>query len=149
MSNKDTIISIATPMGTGAISIIRCSGSNINQIMQFFFKKELTPRLANYANFLGWHICKHTHGELGLTAAMGQHLMLSIPNTCDGNQQTAQNMESDILEEEIPIVNSNSWGVISDAGLGVTVDKEKLNFFHKKFLTNGEYKLYGDKFPIS
>ena len=105
--------------------------------------------LANHANFLGWQICKHTHGELGLTAAMGQHLMLSIPNTCDGNQQTAQNMESDILEEEIPIVNSNSWGVISGAGLGVTVDKEKLNFFHKKFLRDGEYKLYGNKFPIS
>ena len=105
--------------------------------------------LANYANFLGWQICKHTHGELGLTAAMGQHLMLSIPNTCDGNQQTAQNMESDILEEEIPITNSNVWGVISDSGLGVTVDKEKLNFFHKKFLMDGEYKLYGDKFPIS
>lgn len=51
MSNEDTIISIATPMGTGAISIIRCSGSNINQIMRFFFKKELTPRLANYADF--------------------------------------------------------------------------------------------------
>ena len=83
------------------------------------------------------------------TPSYVQHLMLSIPNTCDGNQQTAQNMESDILEEEIPITNSNVWGVISDSGLGVTVDKEKLNFFHKKFLMDGEYKLYGDKFPIS
>ena len=27
----------------------------------------------------GWRVCKHTHGELGLAAAAGQHLMLTAP----------------------------------------------------------------------
>ena len=105
--------------------------------------------LANYSNFMGWQICKHTHGELGLTAVIGQHLMLAIPNACDGHQQTAQNMADDILSEEIPITNSNSWGLIDKPGLGVIVDEEKLEFYHKKFLENGEYLLYGNKFPIA
>jgi glucarate dehydratase len=105
--------------------------------------------LANYSNFMGWQICKHTHGELGLTAVIGQHLMLAIPNACDGHQQTAQNMADDILSEEIPITNSNSWGLIDKPGLGVNVDEDKLEFYHKKFLENGEYLLYGKKFPIA
>ena len=98
---------------------------------------------------MGWQICKHTHGELGLTAVIGQHLMLAIPNACDGHQQTAQNMADDILSEEIPITNSNSWGLIDKPGLGVNVDEDKLEFYHKKFLENGEYLLYGNKFPIA
>ena len=105
--------------------------------------------LANYSNFMGWQICKHTHGELGLTAVIGQHLMLAIPNACDGHQQTAQNMADDILSEEIPITNSNSWGLIDKPGLGVNVDEDKLEYYHKKFLENGEYLLYGNKFPIA
>ena len=51
MNNEDTIISIATPMGTGAISVIRCSGSNVTEIMQYFFKKKFSPRRAYYADF--------------------------------------------------------------------------------------------------
>jgi len=75
--------------------------------------------------------------------------MLAIPNACDGHQQTAQNMADDILSEEIPITNSNSWGLIDKPGLGVNVDEDKLEFYHKKFLENGEYLLYGNKFPIA
>jgi L-alanine-DL-glutamate epimerase-like enolase superfamily enzyme len=47
----------------------------------------------------GWLVCKHTHSELGLAAAAGQHIMLTIPNACLGHQQTAQMMEDDILTE--------------------------------------------------
>ena len=51
MNNIDTIVSIATPMGTGALSIIRCSGNNILGITEEFFKKKLTPRYAHYLKF--------------------------------------------------------------------------------------------------
>ena len=51
MNNEDTIVSIATPMGTGAISVIRCSGSNVTEIIQYFLKEELTPRRAYYVDF--------------------------------------------------------------------------------------------------
>ena len=119
-----------------------CSHYYVGSIRRFI-------NLANYANFMGWKICKHTHGELGLTAVIGQHLMLAIPNACDGHQQTAQNMADDILTEEIPITKTNKWGIIDKPGLGVKVDNEKLNYYHKKFLEDGEYLLYGNKFPIN
>ena len=51
MNNIDTIVSIATPMGTGALSIIRCSGNKILDITEEFFKKKLTPRYAHYLKF--------------------------------------------------------------------------------------------------
>tara|TARA_B100001765_G_C19181485_1_gene196751 strand:- start:141 stop:425 length:285 start_codon:yes stop_codon:yes gene_type:complete len=91
-------------------------------------------------------ICKHTHGELGLTAAIGQHLMLVIPNACDGHQQTAQHMVDDILTETIPITNQPNWNTIEKPGLGVDVDEEKVLFYNKKFLDEGEFLPYGDSF---
>jgi len=57
-------------------------------------------------------------------------------------------MASDILQEEIPITEKNVWGLIPKPGLGVEIDNEKLQFFHQQYLKNGEYKLYGDKFPV-
>jgi L-alanine-DL-glutamate epimerase-like enolase superfamily enzyme len=51
--------------------------------------------LAHAARAKGWQVCKHTHGELGLAAAAGQHLMLTLLNACDGHQQTAQFMAAD------------------------------------------------------
>ena len=50
MNNIDTIVSIATPMGTGAISVIRCSGDNTANIINTFFKKKLASRQAYYVN---------------------------------------------------------------------------------------------------
>ena len=51
MKEKDTIVSIATPMGTGALSIIRCSGDEVSKIIDIFLKKKLSPRHAHYINF--------------------------------------------------------------------------------------------------
>ena len=102
--------------------------------------------LAYLSNYMGWMICKHTHGELGLTAAIGQHLMSVIPNACDGHQQTAQNMVDDILTESIPINSQPNWNKIEKPGLGVDVDEEKVLFYNKKFLDEGEFLPYGDNF---
>ena len=102
--------------------------------------------LAYLSNYYGWLICKHTHGELGLTAAIGQHLMLNIPNACEGHQQTAQNMVDDILTEPIPITNKPIWKKIEKPGLGVEVDENKVLFYNKKFLEEGEFLPYGDTF---
>ena len=38
-------------MGTGAISVIRCSGQSVPKIINNFFKKKLLPRQANYLDF--------------------------------------------------------------------------------------------------
>ena len=116
-----------------------CSHYYVGSVRKFL-------HLAYLSNYYGWLICKHTHGELGLTAAIGQHLMLNIPNACEGHQQTAQNMVDDILTEPIPITNKPIWKKIEKPGLGVEVDENKVLFYNKKFLEEGEFLPYGDTF---
>ena len=105
--------------------------------------------LCHAAEAKGWQVCKHTHGELGLAAAAGQHLMLALPNACDGHQQTAQLMADDILTEPLPIATGPKWGRIEAPGLGVEVDERKLARYHRDFLEQGEFPPYGDRFPSS
>jgi glucarate dehydratase len=93
----------------------------------------------------GWQVLKHTHGELGLTAAAGQHVMLAAPNATIGSQQTAQMMADDILTETIPIVNGPSWGRIDRPGLGVEVDEDKVRRFNEDYRKHGEFPTYAGK----
>lgn len=94
----------------------------------------------------GWLVCKHTHGELGLTAALGQHLMLAVPNAATGNQQTAQVMTGDILTAPLPIAIKPDWGRPAGPGLGVTVDEDKVAAYHEDFRRLGEHPVYGVQF---
>lgn len=99
--------------------------------------------LAQLAAAHGISVCKHTHGEFGLAAALGQHLCLAIPNAGIGHQQTAQMMAGDILVERVPIADGPRWGMIEGAGLGVTVDEQKLAAAHEAFLRDGAFMPYG------
>jgi L-alanine-DL-glutamate epimerase-like enolase superfamily enzyme len=101
--------------------------------------------LNHAAHLEGWLVCKHTHGELGLAAAAGQHMMLAAPNATIGHQQTAQLMESDILTETIPIVEGPRWGPIERPGLGVEVDEDKLMRAHESYLRHGDFPTYAGK----
>ncbi len=105
--------------------------------------------LIHAADMDGWQVCKHTHGEFGLTAAAGQHMMLAAPNACDGHQQTAQFMADDILTERLPIADGPSWGRIDKPGLGVEVDEGKLMKYHRDYRQHGEFPPYGDRFPVA
>ena len=98
--------------------------------------------LCHVAHFEGQRVCKHTHGELGIAAAAGQHLMLTIPNACDGIQQTASLMEDDVLTERLPIGDGPSWGRIEKPGLGVEVDETKLARFHEAYRRDGQFLPY-------
>lgn len=104
--------------------------------------------LNQIAHLEGWQVCKHTHGELGLAAAAGQHLMLAAPNTAAGNQQTAQLLQDDILRDPLPIAQGPKWGRIEQPGLGVEIDENKLMTYHEAFLRDGEFVPYGDTFAI-
>jgi L-Ala-D/L-Glu epimerase len=100
------------------------------------------------AHLEGLQVCKHTHGELGLAAAAGQHLMLAAPNASTGHQQTAQMMEDDILVERVPIMDGPRWGRIDGPGLGVSIDEAKLARYHEAYRAHGEFPPYGDRFPL-
>ena len=55
-------------------------------------------------------------------------------------------MADDILESRIPIRDGPTWGRIEEPGLGVKVDEDKLMIYHEKFLSDGEFPPYGDRF---
>ncbi len=105
--------------------------------------------LIHAADMEGWQVCKHTHGEFGLTAVAGQHMMLAAPNACDGHQQTAQVMADDILTERLPIADGPTWGRIDGPGLGVDIDEDKLAKYHRDYLQHGEYPPYGDRIAVA
>jgi glucarate dehydratase len=102
--------------------------------------------ICHAARAQGWQVCKHTHGELGLAAAAGQHMMLTLLNACDGHQQTAQLMADDILTEPLPIARGPTWGRVEAPGLGVEVDEAKLARHHQEYVDHGEFPPYGDRF---
>ena len=90
----------------------------------------------------GIKVCKHTHGELGIAAAAGQHVLLAIPNAIDGAQQTAAMMADDVLASPLPIAEGPAWGRIERPGLGIDVDEEKVQRYHEAYLRDGQFLPY-------
>jgi L-alanine-DL-glutamate epimerase-like enolase superfamily enzyme len=95
--------------------------------------------LAQLAHLHGIGVCKHTHGELGLAAAAGHHMLLTLPNAVAGAQQTASIMGDDILRAPLPIAAGPRWGLIEGPGLGVEVDEDKLRRYHGAYRRNGQF----------
>jgi L-alanine-DL-glutamate epimerase-like enolase superfamily enzyme len=97
-------------------------------------------RLSWLAACEGLQVCKHTHGELGIAAAAGHHVVLTLPNGVEGHQQTAYLMEHDIVRERLPIATGPRWGVIDAPGLGVEVDEEAVADAKARYRTEGQYR---------
>jgi glucarate dehydratase len=98
--------------------------------------------LCRISHLEGWQVCKHTHGELGLAAAAGQHAMLSIPNASEGIQQTAYMMQDDLLVEPLPIASGPNWGKIAGPGLGIAVDEDKVRQYAELYKEIGQFMPY-------
>ncbi len=96
-------------------------------------------RLAWTAAFEGLLICKHTHGELGIAAAAGHHVVLTLPNAVDGHQQTAYLMQYDVLREPLPIARGPRWGIVDGPGLGVEVDEAAVEEAAARYRRDGQY----------
>lgn len=98
--------------------------------------------LSRVAALDGWGVVKHTHGELGIAAAAGQHVMLSIPNAWEGVQQTAAMMVDDILTARLPIADGPRWGRSEAPGLGIEVDEDKVRHYHAAYQRDGQFLPY-------
>ena len=96
-------------------------------------------RLAHVAAYEGGLVCKHTHGEFGLAAAAGHHLLLTLPNLVTGHQQTTNVMHGDILREPLPIATVPRWGVPDGPGLGVEVDEDAVAEAAERYRAEGQY----------
>src|SRR5262245_6318563 len=103
-------------------------------------------RLCHVAHCEGLQIVKHTHGELGIAAAVAHHVLLTLPNVVDGNQQTAHMMQDDILTEPIPITFRPDWGVPQGTGSCVVVDEQKVARYHEVYRERGQFLPYDTKF---
>jgi len=99
-------------------------------------------RLSWFAHYQGLDICRHTHGELGITAQACHHILLTLPNVVDGNQQTAHMMTDDIVVDTIPITNGPDWGVPDKPGIGVEVNLTKLARYHELYRERGQFLPY-------
>jgi L-alanine-DL-glutamate epimerase-like enolase superfamily enzyme len=95
--------------------------------------------LSHAAHLQGMRVCKHTHGEFGIAAAAAHHLLLTLPNTIEGAQQTAQMMVDDVLSEPLPIAEGPLWGLVERPGLGVDVVEDKVREYHEAFLADGQF----------
>ena len=96
-------------------------------------------RLSWLAHYEGLQVCKHTHGELGIAAAAGHHVVLTLPNGVAGHQQTAYLLEHDILTEPLPIATGPRWGTIDAPGLGVEVDGAAVAEAAARYRSDGQY----------
>lgn len=99
-------------------------------------------RLSRVAELEGLRVCRHTHGEFGIVATAAHHILLTLPNIVDGNQQTAHMMQDDILRTPVPIAAGPEWGVPEGPGIGIEVDEEKLGRYHEQFLRMGQFVPY-------
>lgn len=96
-------------------------------------------RLSQTAGSSGISVCKHSHGEFGIAAAAHQHALLTLSNGAEGHQQTASVMSDCILAEPLPIAHGPLWDAPDRPGLGVAIDQDKLDFYHRAFLRDGQF----------
>jgi len=68
--------------------------------------------------------------------------LLTLPNTVDGNQQTAHMMQDDILQDPIPIATGPDCGVPQGCGLGGEVYEAKLRTYHELYRERGQFPPY-------
>jgi glucarate dehydratase len=99
-------------------------------------------RLAHVAHLEGLQVCKHTHGELGIAAAACHHLLLTLPNVVEGNQQTAHVMAGDVLAEPLPLASGPRWGVPAGMGLGVEPSADALAEGRRRYELDGQFLPY-------
>ena len=99
-------------------------------------------RLCWSAHYQGLQICRHTHGELGIFATACHHILLTLPNVVDGNQQTAHMMTDDIITKTLPITFAPDWGVPEGHGIGIEIDAEKLGKYHEAYHQHGQFPPY-------
>jgi glucarate dehydratase len=90
----------------------------------------------------GGQVCKHTHGELAISATAAQHVMLTLPAIVEGNQQTTAHMVGDIVAEPLPIAEGPTWGTPTVPGLGVLVDVDALGAAAESYDRDGQFLPY-------
>jgi L-alanine-DL-glutamate epimerase-like enolase superfamily enzyme len=101
--------------------------------------------LAHLGDLEGMQLCKHTRGELGISASAVHQVMLAAPNACAGQQQNAARLSGDVVKARLPIADGPDWATIDIPGIGVEVDEERVRAYHENFLRNVDFAPFGDQ----
>ncbi len=104
---------------SGAVDVLCFSSYWVGSLRRFH-------TLSQMARLHDLKVCKHTHGEFGIAAAAAHHILLTLPNTTDGAQQTASVMSDDVVAGGLPIATGPRWGLVEKPGLGIEIDETKL-----------------------
>lgn len=92
---------------------------------------------------VGIPIMKHSFGDLGISSAAALHAMASCPNFTRGNQTHFGVLSDDIIEGGIPKFQDGCLTVPEGPGLGVKVDRRRLEKYARLFEEKGEFTSYG------
>lgn len=87
-------------------------------------------------------ICRHTHGELGVAATAFHHVALVTPALVRGNQQTAAELEFDVVTEPVPTRTLSRWEKTDRPGLGIEVDEASLLRASEIYADSGQFLPY-------
>jgi len=91
----------------------------------------------------GIPIAKHSFGDLGISTAAGLHAIASCPNFTKANQTHYGVLTDDIVEGWPPKFEHGCLTLPEKPGLGVKLDRRRLQKYAKTFEVNGEYPGYG------
>ena len=99
-------------------------------------------RLSEVAASRGASICRHTHGELGIAATAFHHVALVTKGLGIGNQQTATELEFDVVKGSTPTRESAVWGTPDSPGLGISIDEEAVKKASSIYARLGQFQPY-------
>jgi glucarate dehydratase len=138
-------IEVLEMIGADAADVLCFSSYWVGGIREFV-------TLSRVASASGVAVCKHTHGEFGISAAAHHHALLALGEGAGGHQHTAAVLDDDLLEDRLPIRSAPLWGEIVRPGLGIRVDEDRLDHYHRLFLAHGQFLPWAagsDHFPTA
>jgi L-alanine-DL-glutamate epimerase-like enolase superfamily enzyme len=99
-------------------------------------------RSAGMCETAGLPVLKHSLGELGIAMYAGAHLVATCPNFLYANQSYASFLADDVIQGVNALEYQNGrLAVPTGAGIGVEIDKEKLERYKEKYEQNRQERV--------
>ncbi len=92
---------------------------------------------------VGIPIVKHSFGDLGISTAAGMHAIASCPNFTRANQTHFGVLTDDIVQNGLAEFHQGCLTLPEGPGLGVKLDRKRLEKYARNFEEHGEYPGYG------
>lgn len=120
----------------GAADFILTDQHQLGSLMRFH-------RVGWFLGGLGIPVIKHSFGDLGISTAAAKHVMASCPNFSRANQTHFGVLTDDIVEGGLEPFVDGCLRVPEKPGIGVTLDRNRVQKYARYFEENGEFPGYG------